>query len=667
MPTQIREKVMGFHSLTITLAVAFLALSITAITISSSLYIYSNAQTQERIIVDQQNFIAREAANTVKDFIEDKFVIMETTASFGGMAISNQEQQKLVMEKLLGRERSFRQIALLNTQGQEMIKVSRLPNSEPLKFAEQVKSDMLSLTSHGKMYISSVRIDETTSEPIVIMTVPVRDVFGDLRGVLAAEVNLKFIWDLVGGIKVGNSGVAYVIDKQGNLIAFGDISRVLKGENLIQLKRVSDFVNNPTLPSEGGAEVSKGIQGSDVISNFVSLGMPEWAVVVELPVAEAYEPVKQGLIISSLIMLLGVVLSVLISIYLSKRITQPIINLRNAADDIGEGNLDVKIDINSKDEIGQLAASFSKMTANLKKSNKSIEEYSKTLEKQIVERTRELEAKIKELTDTKTAVLNIMEDTDETNKNLSITQSELKINIEKLREIDKKKDEFISVAAHELKTPLTSIRGFSQLLLDESVIKDEEKRRKYIKIIEKETIRLAKLVTDILDLSRIDLGTFKLNEEETDINVLLDDVIKEISIQITEKGLKFGQNIEEKLPRTITDTGRLMEVLLNLLNNALKYTESGSITLKVFEEKGFIHFAVKDTGIGIAKKDQKRLFERFYQVDSSFTRKAGGTGLGLSISREYVKAMGGDIDFSSEPGKGSEFIFSIPIKTGAMK
>ncbi len=352
----------------------------------------------------------------------------------------------------------------------------------------------------------------------------------------------------------------------------------------------------------------------------------------------------------------------LLGVLYTNRMVKPIQKLTENIKEISRGNFDIKPDIKSSNEIGQLASSFSEMTTDLKESRKKLEEYSKTLEKQVAERTAELESKVKELNDIQTAILNMMEDSDEANKELIKTHGELKINLEKLKEMDKKKDEFISVAAHELKTPLTSIHGFSQLLQDKDIIKNDEKRGKYLKIVDKETNRLAKLVTDILDLSRIDLGTFKLNEEETDLNMLMEDVMKEAAMLAKEKNMELEQDIEKDLPKIFTDKDRLIEVLLNLINNAVKYTPKGTITMKVHVENGFVIFSVKDTGIGIAEKDQKRLFERFFQVDSSYTRKAGGTGLGLALSKEYVKAMSGEIWFKSELGKGSEFSFRIPIK-----
>jgi PAS domain S-box-containing protein len=192
------------------------------------------------------------------------------------------------------------------------------------------------------------------------------------------------MWDLVGRIKIGNKGVAYVVDKQGKLIAFGDISRVLKGENLTHLAEVNKFVKGDELIHKGSADVVKGIQGTKVVTNHAHLGTPDWAVVVELPVLEAYKTVIIALIISALIMLLSFALAIVVGIYLSKRITKPIISLRDAAIRIGKGQLDTQIEIKTRNEIGDLAGAFNQMSQDLQRTTTSID----NLNREIAERKK---------------------------------------------------------------------------------------------------------------------------------------------------------------------------------------------------------------------------------------------------------------------------------------
>jgi len=350
------------------------------------------------------------------------------------------------------------------------------------------------------------------------------------------------------------------------------------------------------------------------------------------------------------------------SFLISKSISDPLIKMAKVVPEIARGNFGKTIDITSKDEIGELAAAFNQMSKDLLEYKKQIEKHSEELERRVEERTKELNEKVKELTEMKTAMLNMMEDMDEANKELIKTQEKLKKTLADLREMDVKKDQFISVAAHELKTPLTSIHGFSQLLQNKKVAEDPAKREKYLKIMEHETGRLSKLVNDILDLSRIDLGTVKLAFEKVNVSELIENVRKEMDMQIKEKGLQSEYIVEKKLPEILTDREKLTEIMINLINNAVKYTPKGKITVKVFKDGQNVHFVVKDTGVGIPKDKQERIFERFYQIDSSFTRKAGGTGLGLALCKEFVTLLGGKIWVKSEKGKGSEFHFILPIK-----
>jgi PAS domain S-box-containing protein len=363
--------VRNFRSLRVTSVIAFLAFSLPILVLVYSIEITFTFNSRKEVIADQQQSIAREASNTVKSYIEQKFKVLEATAGLGNLLVTPQEEQKLVLEKLLGVERAFRQLVLIGPEEQELQRVSRLSKILSAQLMEYNNGEVFNQVSQGKTYISSVYIDEVTSEPMVIIAVPITDVFDNFKGILLAEVNLKFMWDLVGGIKIGNKGLAYVVDRQGWLIAFGDISRVLKGENLSHLRDVSKFIENPNLFPVSDAEISKGIQGNYVVSNYVSLGMPDWAVVVELPALEAFAPVIKLISGSIGIVTIGIVLSIIAGVFFSRRITQPVIDLRDAVRKISMGNLDTKIAVASKDEIGELASSFNQMVEDLNKTTVS--------------------------------------------------------------------------------------------------------------------------------------------------------------------------------------------------------------------------------------------------------------------------------------------------------
>lgn len=359
------EKNKHLRSLQVTLALAFLALSAIVLIITGSLNMYNNLLNNRKVVSDQQQLIAKDAGNTVKSFIQEKFGMLEVAAAIGDLDSSTYEEQKLALDMLFGLEPAFRQLILLDPLGNELCKISRLSRQAVTKVMEGHKREVFENSKSAKIYSSSVYIDETTFEPMIIMAVSIQDFFGSTKGIIMAEVNLKFMWDLVGSMQIGKKGQVYVVDRTGNLIAAKDVSRVLKGENLAQLSKVAQFINNNGSRLENKADISEGIEGLPVVASYVPLLYPDWAVLVELPVAEAYEQVTITFYISILIMVLSFALAVVAGSYLSKRITNPLIRLRDATKTISEGNLNTRINIKTKNEIGELALNFNQMVTSL--------------------------------------------------------------------------------------------------------------------------------------------------------------------------------------------------------------------------------------------------------------------------------------------------------------
>lgn len=454
-------------------------------------------------------------------------------------------------------------------------------------------------------------------------------------------------------------GISYSMPAEGGMINFvssdagkinstSDPENIESYENDVLITRIYQYGTSKNLRIVSPVHVSGYIPGT---------------VQLDFTMETVYKKISSvALTLASWYILLMVTSIILLFLFLRIIIIKPIMSIRDGVESLSRNDFIYDVKIKSGDELGSLSDAFGKMSNDLKESRGKIEDYSKNLEKNVTERTKDLDTKISELTEMKTAILNMMDDTDVTNKELVKMQDELRKSLEELRKLDVKKDEFISIAAHELKTPLTSIHGFSQLLLGSDVSGDREKRDKYLKIIDSETKRVAKLVTDILDLSRLDLGTVRLNLEEVNIKDLVENVQKEMDIQITAKGLKSEYILKPNIPKISTDRERLTQILLNLINNAVKYTPKGKITVKIYKDGNDVHFIIKDTGIGIAKEYNDKLFHRFFQIDSSYTRQASGTGLGLALCKEFVTLMSGKIWFASEVGKGSEFHFTLPIK-----
>ncbi len=249
----------------------------------------------------------------------------------------------------------------------------------------------------------------------------------------------------------------------------------------------------------------------------------------------------------------------------------------------------------------------------------------------------------------------------ELSEQLKEKAKELEIQKQKAEESTKLKSQFLASMSHELRTPMNSILGLTELILDKAQIDDKNRER--LEVVLKSGKRLMNLINDILDLSKIEAGKMEIREEEILLEELLEDVSSTIQPLVYEKGLRFTINrkCDTKIIVT-TDKGRVTQVLINLLGNAVKFTDKGNIELSVaLMDDNNLVFSVSDTGIGIPEDAQKIIFEEFRQVDGSTTRRYSGTGLGLAISKKIVDLLGGKIWVKSIVGKGSIFSFTIPV------
>jgi putative methionine-R-sulfoxide reductase with GAF domain len=219
------------------------------------------------------------------------------------------------------------------------------------------------------------------------MAVPAQNVFGEFQGILVAELNLKFMWELVDQLEVGQTGYAYVVDNQGNLIAFEDTARVLRGENVKQISEVQEFLVNPSATGDTTPEVGSylGLIGETVVGTYVPLGTPQWAVVTELPAAEANRPILQSLIVSVATILIFAILAGVLGIFVARRLATPLIDLSNAATQVADGNLAIEAKVAGPAEIAQVASTFNTMTSSLR-------EFIGNLEQRVADRTKALAA-----------------------------------------------------------------------------------------------------------------------------------------------------------------------------------------------------------------------------------------------------------------------------------
>jgi len=232
---------------------------------------------------------------------------------------------------------------------------------------------------------------------------------------------------------------------------------------------------------------------------------------------------------------------------------------------------------------------------------------------------------------------------------------------ERLKEVDRLKSEFLASMSHELRTPLNSIIGYTEVMLMGLDGEIDPELREDVQAIYDNSQHLLNLINDVLDLAKIEAGRLTLNMEEVPLRSVVDAAVSSVAGLLVNKPIKFEVEVGEDLPAIWGDRVRLTQILNNLLSNAIKFTDEGRVTLRAFTRDGWACLEVEDTGIGISEADQKKLFERFQQIDGSNTRKRGGTGLGLAITRHLVTLHGGTITVKSKLGEGSTFTVYLPL------
>ncbi len=237
--------------------------------------------------------------------------------------------------------------------------------------------------------------------------------------------------------------------------------------------------------------------------------------------------------------------------------------------------------------------------------------------------------------------------------------------ITELRRLERIRRDFVANVSHEFRTPLTAIQGFAETLLS-GALEDEQNSRRFLQIIRDHAARLARLTEDLLRLAQIDAGRLEIEEQPVAIADVVETCVETSRLRLEQQRLKLSVDVPESLPPVTGDPRHLRDVLQNLLDNAIQYTEpGGEIRINAVSRNDEVWLAVADTGIGIPEADQQRIFERFYRVDQARSRAAGGTGLGLAIARHLVELHGGRIDVESQLGRGSTFRVRLPAAVPA--
>ncbi len=365
--------------------------------------------------------------------------------------------------------------------------------------------------------------------------------------------------------------------------------------------------------------------GDEIISYTpISIENQRWFLIMSSPRNVILESVRRFKIGFYIVLSVVAVTAASLSYFLSKIITDPLIHLTNATEKIADGELDTSIPETGSEELKTMAKSFNTMSEKLKES------YS-ALEKKVEERTAELK----------------------------LANEKLKASYEELVEANRTKSKFLANISHELKTPLNSIIGFTEVMLDDENLNEEQKD--YLKTILRNSDNLLYMIEDLLSVARIDAGKSEMYFTDTQFSETLEKSLKIVEPLAKQKDVNITKELRDD-PVIHVDVQKMTQAMLNLLSNGIKFNkENGKIYIRSMENDGNLRVEVEDTGIGIKEDDYDLIFDEFKQVGSLETKEHQGTGLGLAITKRFIEAHKGKIWVKSTYGEGSTFIFEIPI------
>ena len=493
--------------------------------------------------------------------------------------------------------------------------------------------------------VGEIEYDESAMAWTTPMGVRINDDQGNFLGVIKT---VPIILELVRGIeftaKEYQTLEVHILTTKGRLVYATETFVILEDASERNLFKKIEPENSFFVAEDEEGEKLFAYAHSKGFGDFVGFG---WILVIEYDTAEIFASAR-GL--QNTFVAVGIVLLAIIAFFaltFVRAISIPIKKLTEGANRIAEGDLTVKIDVHTKDEIGQLAHSFNKMASELRRSYQNLEE-------KVQMRTKELEERVKELDIT--AKLLVRRDLERLHLN------------DELQELDKAKSHFVSIAAHQLRTPLSIMKWTFRMLLSGDfgpLAKDQRDVIQRGYDVNEATI---KLISDLLDVARIEAGRFVYHSDTISIKKIVHDVVDMNQPYAKENKINMfiSENASTEIPLTQGDDKALRGVLQNLISNAINYTLPGGKIELTYKKKGdFIEVRIKDTGIGIPQHQLTRVFTKFFRADNVVRMDTSGTGLGLFIAKNIISGHKGEMGMESQEGKGSTFWFTIPIKNNA--
>ena len=653
-------------------------------------------------------------ASSLAENIQNYLQSIDREIQFVLKTISGQmtwTDRQSVIQTLLDTNENFVSVSIVNKAGGEILKaynpeleldpklVSR--KDEPL-FQEFWKNTEASAL--GPVYFSS-------GSPRIDIVYPIGK-----EHCLYAVLSLRSIWTKISESRIASTGFAYLVNRKGEIIAHPDIKLAVTRSSAINLPIVLEAVK---AVSVGSKEYRHPLTGKYVVGAYAPVKRLGWGVIIQQDKNEAYISVYKMRNQAILLILISIIAASLFAFFTARDLTKPIMTLTKAAKEIAGNDFSVRVDVKTHDELQELAETFNDMTAELQKYeqmhvDKLVAEKTKTdavifsIADGII--MTDLSGKVQLANTRALEILDIPQSgwqdkaiwdfikhpalktafEDITNKPRQKLAKEVDLSIgdlmrfyqlsteevvtpdkkEKIgvvtvirnttleKEIDKLKEDFVHSITHDLRNPMTSIRGFLKFLIDGVPGPVNEQQKKMLDTMDRASTRLLTLINDILDNAKLEAGRMNINLNAVDFKFIAQRTLDLGEGQALKKSIKLSVDLPAEIPIIKGDPELLERVLINLVGNSLKFTpESGIVTIKIDVLEKDLKVSVIDNGEGIPPEYVDKIFDKFQQVAG---QRKGGTGLGLTICKHIVEAHIGKIWAESKVGEGSKFIFTIP-------
>jgi len=564
--------------------------------------IWFTYQEQKALLFRIQRGQAQSAAEKIGQFLSDitAGLAWETQLSWSDNSL---DEWQFDAVRLMRQVPAITQIVQLDGSGREQFRISREAPDVVKSGADHSGNPAFVEAQAHKVYFGPVYFVDESQPYMTIAMAGVRPEYG----VIIAQVNLTFIWDVVSQIKVGKSGHAYVIDDKARLIAHPDISQVLRKTDMsdfsqVRTARAAETIGMPDEPLDG-----VDLHGRKVLSAYAKVAPTGWLVFTELPNNEAYAPLYTSALRSGALVLVALALAILAGFLLARRMVIPIRALQTGAQRIGGGDLAQRISINTGDELEALGGQFNRMAERLQES------YA-TLEQKVEERTLQLEL------------------------------------------ANKAKSRFLATATHDLRQPLHALGLFVAQLTGRT---NAAERKRLVSGIEAALSGMNELFNALLDISKLDAGVVNPKWSDFPASHVLGRIESTFAGWACEKNLALHIVPSEAWLRS--DSVMLERIISNLVQNAIRYTPSGTVLVGCRRRGDRLRIEVWDTGPGIPPAQKQNIFSEFYRLEQSERDYSGGLGLGLAMVDRLCRLLDHPIELKSVPGKGSCFAVSVPI------